>query len=561
MNRRSALAAWLAFAAAVLLPSALVCVIAWRARSAAIVEAQKEDDLRIAAAAADAKRELDGRVADGRKVVRALPEQAYPLVATPPLGADAVVIDAKDELAVPPPPAPDAKDTADCERWRDALVGPDRVAARDRILADCTDLKSASGRYLWPLLATETAAATKLPEWLAAHQGRLGADERDVLRRRFATLDERDRTLAIDALRAPPSAYATLRAALAAKGDESADGPLRVREGSSISILRTVAGGVTGGVVFHERAILRDPPALPPDLELRAGASQPATNVAVTPTFVLHVASRDAAAAEAKRARTGNTLFGLAIASVVASIGLAGILYARFLSARRLAELRTDFVAAVSHELRTPLASVQMLAELLEDGSVPENERAEVEKTLATEARRLAATLSRMLRFGALSRGKLAVEKKRVPLLPIAEEAAARLAALHPERAVELQVEQGLEAEVDAGLLGLALDNLLGNAAKYAPEGHPYQLGMKHVDRTLVISVKDSGPGLDRRAQAKIFLPFERADDRLSRATEGTGVGLSLVRGIARAHDGEARVESAPGKGATFFLEIPWKPS
>lgn len=58
-----------------------------------------------------------------------------------------------------------------------------------------------------------------------------------------------------------------------------------------------------------------------------------------------------------------------------------------------------------------------------------------------------------------------------------------------------------------------------------------------------------------------MFLPFERIGDRLSRTTEGTGVGLALVRGIAQAHDGDARVESAPGKGATFFLEIPWKPS
>lgn len=561
MNRRSAVAAWLAFAAAVLLPSMLVAVIAWRARGASIVEAQREEDARVAAAAAAAKRELDGRVADARKVVRALPEQAYPLIATPPPGSDAIVLDEKDQLVVPPPPAADAKTSDDCQQWRDELVGPQRVAARDHILATCIDLKSASGRYLWPLLATETSAASALPDWLRAHADRLGADERDVLRRRFASIDEKDRARALEALSAPPSAHVTLRGALAAKGDETADGPLRIREGSSIIVLRTVAGGVTGGVVFHERSILRDPPSLPADLALQAGAGAPSANVSVAPSLVFHVEPRDAAAASAARARNGNVLFALAIAAVIASVVLSAILYARFQSARRLAELRTDFVAAVSHELRTPLASVQMLAELLEDGSVPEDERAEVEKTLATEARRLAATLSRMLRFGALSRGKLAVEKKRVPLLPIAEEAAARLTALHPALKVEVHVDDGLEADVDAGLLALALDNLLGNAAKYAPEGHPYQLGMRLVERKLVISVADSGPGLDRRAQAKIFLPFERADDRLSRATEGTGVGLALVRGIAQAHDGDARVESAPGKGATFFLEIPWKPS
>ena len=561
MNRRSALSAWLAFAVAVFLPSALVCAIAWRARSASVVEAQKEDDVRMASAAVLAKREIDGRVADARKLVRALPEQAYPLIAAPPPGADAVVIDAKDELVVPPGPAADATTTAACEAAREGLLGPERAIARDRILADCTDLKSASGRYLWPLLATETAAAGHLSEWLGAHADRLGADERDVLRHRFGALDERDRQRAIDALSAPPSTHVTLRALLAAKGDDTADGPVRVREGSAITILRTVAGGVTGGLVFHEGALLRSPPVLPADLELRSGPGATGTNVSLTPQWVLHVAPRDAARAEATRTRAGDTLFGLAIAAVLGSIALAATLYARFLNARRLAELRTDFVAAVSHELRTPLASVQMLAELLEDGSVPEDERAEVEKTIATEARRLAGTLNRMLRFGALARGKLTADKKRVPLRPIAEGAAARLEATHPDRRVIVDVDDQLEADVDAGLLGLALDNLLGNAAKYAPEGHPYRLGMKRDRAKVVISVEDSGPGLDRRAQARVFLPFERIGDRLSRTTEGTGVGLALVRGIAQAHDGDARVESAPGKGATFFLEIPWKPS
>jgi signal transduction histidine kinase len=73
----------------------------------------------------------------------------------------------------------------------------------------------------------------------------------------------------------------------------------------------------------------------------------------------------------------------------------------------------------------------------------------------------------------------------------------------------------------------------------------------------VAITVKDRGPGIARRDQGRIFEPFERADDRLSRATEGSGIGLSLVQHVARAHGGRASVESEPGKGAAFTLWIP----
>jgi signal transduction histidine kinase len=122
-------------------------------------------------------------------------------------------------------------------------------------------------------------------------------------------------------------------------------------------------------------------------------------------------------------------------------------------------------------------------------------------------------------------------------------------------------MDDAIEADVDAVLLGLVFDNLLGNAAKYAPEGAPYRVVIERAGDVVSVSVADRGPGLDRKARERIFLPFERADDRLVRATEGTGVGLALVRGIAEAHGGRAHVISEPGKGATFIVELPWKPS
>ncbi len=565
LDRRSLLP-WLAFFALAAIPAALVLVVAWRARTAAIVEARQEEETRIAGAAASAKHELDGELNAARAAVRALAEGDDPLVAHPPRGSVAVVLDGTFDLVVPAPPTRDAPASPACTAARDALVGGERASARATILASCPDLKSASGRYLWPLLALEAPSAPGVAAWLASHRSRLADAERELLRHRIdaalagAPADRAAALAALDGANATAeSDWVALRALLDPLRDEASEGPLRIHEGTYVSILATTATGRIGGLVFFPASILRTPPHLPDDLVLAAGPGT--ASVRVTPELVFHVVPRDPAAADAALARAGTKLFAAALAAVIAALALATFLYARFLGARRLAELRTDFVAAVSHELRTPVASIQMLAELLEQGSVPADERAEVEKTLADESRRLASTLGRMLRFGALSRGKLAVEKKRVRLATIADEAIARFRQRHPTCEVESTLDEALEADVDAGLLGLALDNLLGNAAKYAPDGGPYLVRLRRDGNRATFAVADRGPGLTRRAQARVFLPFERADARLTRATEGTGIGLSLVRGIARAHDGDARVESAPGKGATFILEIPWKPS
>jgi len=103
----------------------------------------------------------------------------------------------------------------------------------------------------------------------------------------------------------------------------------------------------------------------------------------------------------------------------------------------------------------------------------------------------------------------------------------------------------------------MAIDNLLSNALKYAPEGTPYQVLAWADDTEVRIAVRDHGPGIAPKDRQRIFEPFVRADDRLSQATEGSGIGLSLVRHVARAHGGRAWVESTAGAGATFIIALP----
>ena len=130
--------------------------------------------------------------------------------------------------------------------------------------------------------------------------------------------------------------------------------------------------------------------------------------------------------------------------------------------------------------------------------------------------------------------------------------------SLWPEVTINLIVSGPLQmVAADEEYLAQIMRNLLSNAAKYAPDGGPYIVRAKSDGDSIVVSVSDRGPGISSKAQRKIFAPFERADARLSKATEGSGVGLALVRGIAQAHGGDAKVESELGSGATFSLRLP----
>lgn len=559
--------AWLLFALGAAVPSMAVLVVALRAASTESARVREEQLAERVATARATKRDVDAAFARAKETLRRLEPAAISrlesrLMAEKPDVADIVVMGAEGQMLVPKPLPDEPLSPPECLADRAALLEGGRIAARDRIVGGCPHLKSEQGRYLWPLLALERVAEGATPaeavvSWLDEHAARLGPTERSVLRARVALLPKGARDAALRALARPLSLHRTLVALLAEPpGGDSVEAGLRVHRGRYLSLVRPIFEGVDAGFVFHESSLI-NAPGLPAHLTLAAGARGDATDVALTPNLVVHVEPKNAAALDAQARRSGHRIFAVGVAGVLTAVALATLLFARARRAQRLAELRTDFVAAVSHELRTPLASVQMLSELLEAGDLSGDERPEVERTLAGEARRLSATVERMLRFGALARGRLSVQKSRVPASRILEDARDRFHKAHPDKEIVVDTSPTLEIDVDPGLVGLVLDNLLSNAAKYAAEGQPYRIEARREGRHALVSVSDSGPGVAAHARRQIFSPFERADDRLSRATEGTGVGLSLVRGVARAHGGDASVESAVGVGSTFVVRFP----
>ncbi len=342
------------------------------------------------------------------------------------------------------------------------------------------------------------------------------------------------------------------------------------KSATSVGAVRATRAGTIAGYVVHEGsltdAITQRRLELQADVRAevapsaqpaRASARVPVSSVEIAPALFLRLVPADPGivARQAKRSRL--LLGGVGIGSTLFACVLAALLYRRMRAVERSSDLRTDFVSTVSHELRTPIASVRMLAELLEEGRVEPGEQAEVFEALARESRRLGDTVDRLLGFSRMAAGHYKVDRRRAN---VAAAVAASIAAFEEQNPEAPRIERALdatiEADIDAGQLQLAVDNLLANAKKYAPEGAPYVVTVARDGRGVAIRVKDRGPGVARRDQKRIFEPFERADDRLSRATEGSGIGLSLVAHVAKAHGGRAWVESEPGQGATFHLWI-----
>lgn len=237
--------------------------------------------------------------------------------------------------------------------------------------------------------------------------------------------------------------------------------------------------------------------------------------------------------------------------------------------AQRLAELQLNFVAGVSHELRTPLTVIHTAAYNLRGRVAQDPARvATYGALIQQESERLRELVERVLRFAGAQAGQVIQQREAVSMEAIVDESlAASVSVLDSAHCyVEKQVEPNLPLVLaDAVALKHAFMNLISNAAKYSSEGNNSirisATTSGGADRlTVDVRVADHGPGIPPDEQAHIFEPFYRGRRALQAQTHGTGLGLSLVKGIVEAHEGSIKLESEPGKGTVFTVRIPAAP-
>lgn len=254
-------------------------------------------------------------------------------------------------------------------------------------------------------------------------------------------------------------------------------------------------------------------------------------------------------------------LVGLVIVGTVVTLGSAS-------REIRLSRFQTDFVSSVSHELRTPLTSIRLFVETLQSGRL--QDRAKVQECLdllAQETDRLSRMIERVLDWARMEAGRRSYEFEPTAPHQIATDA---LRALQSQRLlaeeadpIAVDIPPDLpHVQVDRDAMVEALLNLLQNAVKHSPAPRRIAVRAWLSGRWIGLAVEDNGPGIAKRDRKRIFEKFYQVDTRLSSPTQGkvdrgSGLGLSIVRAVARAHGGRVELESEVGHGSRFTLWLP----
>lgn len=225
---------------------------------------------------------------------------------------------------------------------------------------------------------------------------------------------------------------------------------------------------------------------------------------------------------------------------------------------RQLERLQDDFVATVSHELRTPLGFIKGYATTLmrEDTTWDEETRREFLAIIDEEADRLRELIDNLLDSSRLQSGTLHMEFQPVRLDAMLRDISLRARSFSENLAIALDLQvSDLIVQADPTRLAQVFDNLLNNAAKYAP-GSTVTITLDIQGTRAHISVHDTGPGIPPAYLGNIFSRFFRVPNPNS-SVRGSGLGLFICRRIVRAHGGEITAESAPGEGTTFHIFLP----
>jgi two-component system phosphate regulon sensor histidine kinase PhoR len=221
-------------------------------------------------------------------------------------------------------------------------------------------------------------------------------------------------------------------------------------------------------------------------------------------------------------------------------------------------------VANVSHELRTPLSLIKSATETLLDGA--KDDPAALTRFLQIidkHANRLALLIDDLLLLSTLDSGGLRLNRQPLQLRATVQDAIEDLQARATARDVALKnlVPGSLVVLADNDRMRQVISNLLDNAIKYGREGGTASvLGEATPDGRLEITVADDGPGIPQDSQTRIFERFYRVDKARSREQGGTGLGLAIVKHVVQAHGGEVRIESEPGNGSRFIINLPAVP-
>jgi signal transduction histidine kinase/ActR/RegA family two-component response regulator len=253
----------------------------------------------------------------------------------------------------------------------------------------------------------------------------------------------------------------------------------------------------------------------------------------------------------------------LALAEELARRAAASVDNARlYEEAREAIRMRDAFLSVASHELKTPLTSLYLHVELLKrrltrNGGMGEREQESLE-SVAQQVRRLNKMIELLLDLSRIESGQLEIERQPVDLTALTERMVEEVQRTLERHRLEFTAPPGpTMIEGDETRLEQVVQNLVQNAIKYSPEGGTVTVGIERQDSQVRLAVRDEGVGIPAEALPNLFDPFFRAEHESARGIGGMGLGLHIVHHIIRAHEGTIGVDSIPGVGSTFVVELP----
>jgi two-component system, OmpR family, sensor kinase len=239
--------------------------------------------------------------------------------------------------------------------------------------------------------------------------------------------------------------------------------------------------------------------------------------------------------------------------------------------ARRSEERMRQFIGDASHELRTPLTTIRGFAELYRQGAVEPDRTRDLLRRIEDEAARMGLLVEDLLLLARLDQERPLVLAP-VELRVLANDAVSAARAVDPDRPITLDLAGNGKSILvlgDEPRLRQVISNLVTNALTHTPAGTPVTVRLSANDRTAVLEVVDTGPGVHPDQADRVFQRFYRVDKARTRQAasrdgqaqagrhSGAGLGLAIVAALVSAHGGTVDVDSAPGHGATFRVRLP----
>ena len=242
----------------------------------------------------------------------------------------------------------------------------------------------------------------------------------------------------------------------------------------------------------------------------------------------------------------------------VEATGGAAVVIEDVTELQRLGRARRDFVANLSHELRTPLANIDLAAQTLRNGGTRDGALTQrMLGQIQAQVQVLSQLSQEMMDLAQIESGQVLLKLVPAPLEPLVRRTVTNLlpqATLKAQH-ISLLAPSELAALMDEQQVARVIGNLLHNAIKFTPDGGIISISAEAVGEDVCVRVADSGPGVPRDEQARIFERFYKQDR--ARSKGGTGLGLAIARHIVEGHGGRIWVESTPGEGATFCFTLP----